>query len=192
MSLGWGKKFWKAVTRPLWALWVQILVHLTEIRAVSWYPRGNFKHMTKLLWSFLIQEEVQSNSQHYLFSEFPELPEFPEKWHHCKPYWQPMNRTKPWNTASKWWRLCHQAGQSILNTLALWGQCGWYHTKVNCNNWDDRTQEQLQVILHYPDQGDGKYVADPAYGNSMSSRLLIYVSGRWSSCRKLPQDSEQI
>ena len=38
--------------------------------------------------------------------------------------------------------------------------------------------EQLQVILHYPDQGDGEYAADPAFGKSMSYRLLIYVSGR--------------
>ena len=36
---------------------------------------------------------------------------------YSKPYWQPMKGTKQWNTASKWRRLCHQAGQSILNTL---------------------------------------------------------------------------
>ena len=32
------------------------------------------------------------------------------------PYWQPMKRTKQWNTASKWRRFCHQAGQLILYT----------------------------------------------------------------------------
>ena len=36
---------------------------------------------------------------------------------YSKPYWQPMKRTKQWNTASKWRRLCHQAGQLILYTL---------------------------------------------------------------------------
>ena len=36
---------------------------------------------------------------------------------YSKPYWQPMNRTKQWNTASKWRTLCHQAGQLILYTL---------------------------------------------------------------------------
>ena len=93
-----------------------------------------------------------------------------------------MKGKKQWNTASKWRRLCHQAGQSI--------QCWGCHTKVNCNNRDDWTQEQLQVILHYPDQGDGEYAADPAYGKSMSYRLLIYVSGHWNFCRKLPQYSK--
>ena len=45
---------------------------------------------------------------------------------YSKPYWQPMKGTKQWKTASKWRRLCHQAGQSILNTReALWGQCRW-------------------------------------------------------------------
>ena len=47
---------------------------------------------------------------------------------------------------------------------ALWGQCRRYHTKLSCNNQDNLTQEQLQVILHYPDQGDGHYASDPAYG----------------------------
>ena len=36
---------------------------------------------------------------------------------YSKPYWQPMKRTKQWNTASKWRRLCHQAGQLILYML---------------------------------------------------------------------------
>ena len=36
---------------------------------------------------------------------------------YSKPYWQPMKETKQWNTANKWRRLCHQAGQLILNTL---------------------------------------------------------------------------
>ena len=47
---------------------------------------------------------------------------------------------------------------------ALWDQCQWNHAKVNSNNWDNRTQEQLQAILHYADQGDSKYATDPAYG----------------------------
>ena len=36
---------------------------------------------------------------------------------YSKPYWQPMKRTKQWNTVSKWRRLCHQAGQLILHML---------------------------------------------------------------------------
>ena len=36
---------------------------------------------------------------------------------YSKTYWKPMKRTKQWNTASKWRRLCHQAGQLILYTL---------------------------------------------------------------------------
>ena len=30
----------------------------------------------------------------------------------------------------------------------------------------------MQIILHCPDQGDGEYAMDPAYGKSMSYRLL--------------------
>ena len=50
-----------------------------------------------------------------------------------KPYWQPMKETKQWNTASKWRRLCHQVGQSILNTMK---PCTVIvsHTKGNCND----------------------------------------------------------
>ena len=61
---------------------------------------------------------------------------------YSKPYWQPMKRMKQWNTASKWRRLCHQAGQLILQTLKASGQCLQYHTKVNYNNQDDWTREQ--------------------------------------------------
>ena len=75
---------------------------------------------------------------------------------------------------------------------AEWGQCRRCHTKVNCTNRDNWSQEQLQVILHHPVQGDGEYAADPAYGKSMGYRLLIYVSRRWNVRRKLPKDSEQI
>ena len=57
---------------------------------------------------------------------------------YSKFYWQPMEGTKQWNAANKWRVLCHQEGQSILNTLeALRGQCRRYHATVNCNNWDD-------------------------------------------------------
>ena len=42
---------------------------------------------------------------------------------------------------------------------------------MNCYNLDDRTQEQLQVNLHYPDQGDSEYAADPGYGKCMSCTL---------------------
>ena len=38
---------------------------------------------------------------------------------YSKPYWQPMKRTKQWNTASKWRRLCHQASQLIMYTWSL-------------------------------------------------------------------------
>ena len=36
---------------------------------------------------------------------------------YSKRYWQPMKRTKQWNTASKWRRICHQEGQLILYML---------------------------------------------------------------------------
>ena len=45
-----------------------------------------------------------------------------------------------------------------------WSQCPRYRTKVNFNNRDNCTQEQLQVILHYPDQGNGECAADPVCG----------------------------
>ena len=51
-----------------------------------------------------------------------------------------------------------------------------YHAKVNCNNQDDWTQQQLQVILNYPDQGSSENAADPGYGKSMSCRLLLVES----------------
>ena len=41
-----------------------------------------------------------------------------------------------------------------VHAEALWGQCRRYHTQVNCHNRDDWTRKQLQVSLHYPDQGD--------------------------------------
>ena len=65
-----------------------------------------------------------------------------------------------------------------VHAEALSGQCQQYHTNENCNNQDDWTREQLQVILHYPDQGDGEYASDPAYDKGTSYRLLIYVSER--------------
>ena len=40
-----------------------------------------------------------------------------------------------------------------------------------------KTQERLHVIFHYPDHGDGEYTADPAYGQSMTWRLMIYGRG---------------
>ena len=61
-----------------------------------------------------------------------------------------MKGKKQWKAVSKWRILCR----------------------------DDWTQEQWHVILHYPDHGDGEYAADPAYGKSMSYRLLIYVKGK--------------
>ena len=73
---------------------------------------------------------------------------------------------------------------------ALWGQCQQYHTKVNYNNHDDWTREQYQAILHYPDQGDGEYATDSAYGKSMSYRLQKYVS-RWNCYQVLHQNYEQ-
>ena len=37
---------------------------------------------------------------------------------YSKLHWQPMKGTKQWNTASKWRRHCHKAGQLILYTEA--------------------------------------------------------------------------
>ena len=45
---------------------------------------------------------------------------------------------------------------------------------MNCNNRDDWTQEQLQLILHYPDQGDSEYTADPRYGKSIDWTTAIF------------------
>ena len=42
----------------------------------------------------------------------------------------------------------------------------------------------MQVILHYPDQGDSEYAADFANCISMSGRLLIYVSKRSKNTKK--------
>ena len=56
---------------------------------------------------------------------------------YSKPYWQPIKRTKQWNTVSKWRRLCHQAGQLILYTLKHYA-VNVSNTKVNCNNQDDK------------------------------------------------------
>ena len=39
---------------------------------------------------------------------------------------------------------------------------------MNYSNRDKWIQEQLRVILHYPDQGNSEYAADPEYGTSMS------------------------
>ena len=77
---------------------------------------------------------------------------------------------------------------------ALWGQSQCYYTKVNCSNRDDWTWEQLQVILHYPDQRNHKYTTDPTDGQSMSYRLLIYVSGRADlKCEeKEPSESDKL
>ena len=49
--------------------------------------------------------------------------------------------------------------------------------KGNCSNQDSQTLELSKVILHYPDQGDGKDAVDPGCGTYMNYRLQIYVSG---------------
>ena len=46
-----------------------------------------------------------------------------------------MKGTKQWQTVSKWRRLCHQAGQSILNTLKPY--------EVNV---DDTIQKRIATI----------------------------------------------
>ena len=79
-----------------------------------------------------------------------------------------------------------------VHAKALWDQCQQYHTKVKYNNQDDWTREHSQAILHYSDQGDDEYAADPAYGKSMSYRLQKYVSGRWNFYQLLHRDYEQI
>ena len=64
--------------------------------------------------------------------------------------------------------------------------------KSECQNRDDWTQKQLQVILHYSDQRDSEYATDPTYGKSMSCTLLIYVSERRNFYQYYIIDSEQI
>ena len=62
---------------------------------------------------------------------------------YSKPYWQPMKRTKQWNTVSKWRRICHQADQLILYMLQPC-EVNVSNTikKVNYNNQDDWTRER--------------------------------------------------
>ena len=105
---------------------------------------------------------------------------------YSKPYWQPMKGTKQWITASKKEVTLSQS-RPVDSDLAegWWGQCLRYYTRVNCNNQDDKTQEQLQVILHYPDQGDSERTTNLGYGRSLNCTRLIYVSGRWNFCQML-------
>ena len=44
-----------------------------------------------------------------------------------------------------------------------WRQCQQYQTKLNCTNWGGYMPERPQASLHYPDQGNGEYSADPRY-----------------------------
>ena len=80
-----------------------------------------------------------------------------------------MKGMQQWNTARKWSTLCHNASQLILHILKFGGVsvCNTGQ-KWNCNNRDGLAQEHLQVILRYPDDGNGGYVAHPGYGKSMS------------------------
>ena len=95
---------------------------------------------------------------------------------YSKPYYQPMKGTKQWNTVNKWRRLCHQEGRLILNMLKVVKSVSAIPYKNELHR-DDYTQEHLHVILHYPDQGNREYAADPTYSKSISCTLLIYVSG---------------
>ena len=63
-------------------------------------------------------------------------------------------------------------GQSILNTVK-YGEVSVCDTMQKGIAIIETTQDQLQVIVHYPDQGNSEYTADPTYGKSMSCRLLI-------------------
>ena len=135
---------WKALTRVL------ILTLGTETSNIVWSQWIGWKwlvnHGVKINRLFFMQGFVGQQTEQY-----------------SKPYRQPIKGTKQWNTANKWrWR-CHQAGQSILNTLnqsvPQWrGQCWWYHTNVNCNNQDDWTQSsckyfctiQIRVTVNAP------------------------------------------
>ena len=63
------------------------------------------------------------------------------------------------------------------HAAVLWGQGLQYHTKMKYNNRGEWTQER--VISDYPDQDNEKHDAYPGFGKNMSSRRLVYVSGRW-------------
>ena len=78
------------------------------------------------------------------------------------------------------------------HTEVWWGQCPQYYTKVNCNNWEDWTQEQLQVICAIHNKVTTITPQIPDIVKIMSYTLPTHVSGRWNFCRKLPQHSEQI
>ena len=58
---------------------------------------------------------------------------------YSKPYWQPMKRTKQWNTVSKWRRVCHQADRLILYTLKP--------SEVNVSNTIQRLLSVIDVLL---------------------------------------------
>ena len=66
-----------------------------------------------------------------------------------------------------------------------WGHYPQHHTKVNRYNRDGCTQGHLQLILHYPGQGNSEYAVDLGYGKSISCTLQIYVSGRWIFLSKI-------
>ena len=48
-------------------------------------------------------------------------------------------------------------------------------------------QEQLQAPLHYPDQGDGEYAADPTNGKSMSFRFQTLKLSFTFTCNPITQ-----
>ena len=91
-----------------------------------------------------------------------------------------MIGTQQWNTANKWWWLCHNTGQSILDILKF-GQFLLCNSKQNVNstNWGGLTPKHEQVILLHPGLGIDEYATNPDYGESMSCRWQVCESRRW-------------
>ena len=68
--------------------------------------------------------------------------------------------------------------------------CNPRQKELQKSRWLDT--EALQVILHYPNQGDGKHAVDPWCGKYMKGRSQIYVRACWGFCQKLLQNSKEI
>ena len=96
-----GAQEWQALA-PVLVLtlgdWQTIIIVWSQWTGWQWWG----KHGVKINRLFFMQGFVGQQTDLKQYS---------------KRYWQPVKGTKQWKTASKWRRLCHQAGQSILHTL---------------------------------------------------------------------------
>ena len=89
-----------------------------------------------------------------------------------------MKGTKQRNTAGKRRLLCHQAGRLIPNTLKF-GKGGAGHTIQKWVAIIETIGHKSTWKFQYTDEAKDECAADPAYGKSMSCKLLYIASGRW-------------